>query len=167
LAKNQLFDQTFGKINFKEIFFCFYKYLINNKICFFTKQTFSKILSFCEINFRLAQQNLTNMTAKEIVLGLPSRFKADAAGGDSGVFHFRLEGDGGGEFTVAVANGSCTASEGLEGEADCVISAAASDFEDAELGRVNKQMAVMMGKIRISNLGAMMKFLSMFSDIEA
>lgn len=106
------------------------------------------------------------MTAKEIVLGLPSRFKADAAGGDSGLFHFKLEGEGGGEFTVTVANGSCSAAEGLEGEADCVISAAASDFEDAEYGRVNKQMAVMMGKIRISNLGAMMKFLTMFSDLE-
>lgn len=107
------------------------------------------------------------MTAKEIVLGLPARFKADAAGGDSGTFHFKLEGEGGGEFTVSVANGVCTASEGLSGDADCVISASASDFEDAELGRTNKQMAVMMGKIKISNLGAMLKFLSMFRDIEA
>jgi acyl-CoA dehydrogenase len=104
------------------------------------------------------------MTAKEIVLALPSRFKG---GDDNGVFHFKLEGDGGGEFTVTVANGTCTSVEGLDGEADCIISAASSDFEDAELGRVNKQMAVMMGKIRISNLGAMMKFLTMFNELEA
>lgn len=104
------------------------------------------------------------MTAKEIVLALPSRFKG---GDDNGVFHFKLDGDGGGEFTVTVANGTCASVEGLDGEADCIISAVASDFEDAELGRVNKQMAVMMGKIRISNLGAMMKFLTMFNDIEA
>lgn len=104
------------------------------------------------------------MTAKEIVLALPSRFKG---GDDSGLFHFKLDGESGGEFTVSVGNGSCTAVEGLEGEPDCVISAAASDFEDAELGRVNKQMAVMMGKIKISNLGAMMKFLGMFKELEA
>lgn len=104
------------------------------------------------------------MTAKEIVLALPSRFKG---GDDNGVFHFKLEGDGGGEFTVTVANGTCTSVEGLDGEADCIISAASSDFEDAELGRVNKQMAVMMGKIRISNLSAMMKFLTMFNELEA
>lgn len=104
------------------------------------------------------------MTAKEIVLALPSRFKG---GDDNGLFHFKLEGEGGGEFTVTVANGTCTSVEGLDGEADCIISAAASDFEDAELGRVNKQMAVMMGKIRISNLGAMMKFLTMFNELEA
>lgn len=104
------------------------------------------------------------MTAKEIVLALPSRFKG---GDDSGLFHFKLDGESGGEFTVSVGNGSCTSVEGLEGEPDCVISAAASDFEDAELGRVNKQMAVMMGKIKISNLGAMMKFLGMFKELEA
>ena len=104
------------------------------------------------------------MTAKEIVLALPARFKG---GDDNGVFHFKLDGDNGGEFTVTVANGSCTSEEGLVGEADCVISAASSDFEDAELGRTNKQMAVMMGKIKISNLGAMMKFLTMFSELEA
>jgi putative sterol carrier protein len=105
------------------------------------------------------------MTAKEIVLGLPTRFKGDSS--EDGVFQFKLEGDGGGEFTVNVSNGVCTSVEGLNGEADCVISASASDFEDAELGRTNKQMAVMMGKIKISNLGSMLKFMTLFSDIEA
>lgn len=105
-------------------------------------------------------------TAKEIVLALPERFKADAAGGDSGVFHFIIEGENGGEFSVNVENGACTTSEGLNGDPDCVIRADAADFEDAELGRTNKQMAVMMGKIKISNLGAMMKFMTMFEDLK-
>ncbi len=106
------------------------------------------------------------MTAREIVLGLPQRFKADEAGDATGTFQFILEGDGGGEFTCSVANGQCTVAEGLQGEPDCVISAAASDFEDAEEGRVNRQMAVMMGKIKISNLGAMLKFITIFRDLE-
>lgn len=109
----------------------------------------------------------TTMTAKEIVLGLPARLKTEEAAGQTGNFQFKLEGDTGGEFTVTVADGQCTVQEGLHGEADCVISSLASDFEDAELGRVNRQMAVMMGKIKISNLGAMLKFIGMFSDIEA
>ncbi|MCB0512233.1 MAG: SCP2 sterol-binding domain-containing protein [Bacteroidetes bacterium] len=107
------------------------------------------------------------MTAKEIMLGLPSRFKAEEAASESGLFHFQLTGDNGGDYTVSVKDGVCQVVEGLSGEPDCVISAEASDFEDAELGRVNKQMAVMMGKIKISNLGAMLKFLGMFNDIEA
>ncbi|MCO5247984.1 MAG: SCP2 sterol-binding domain-containing protein [Chitinophagales bacterium] len=104
------------------------------------------------------------MTAKEIIFGLPERFK-DGNESETGTFHFEIEGDGGGEFTVSVENGNCNVQEGLQGEADCVIRSTASDFEDAELGRVNKQMAVMMGKIKISNLGAMLKFISMFEEI--
>lgn len=106
------------------------------------------------------------MTAKEIVLGLPARLKTDEAAGQSGIFHFQLEGETGGEFTVKVADGVCTVTEGLEGEPDCLISGLATDFEDAEEGRVNRQMAVMMGKIKISNLGAMLKFIGMFNDLE-
>lgn len=107
------------------------------------------------------------MTAKEIMYDLPNRFKAEEAANETGVFHFQLSGENGGDYTVQVANGVCTVSDGLNGEADCVISSEASDFEDAELGRVNKQMSVMMGKIKISNLGAMLKFIGMFRDIEA
>lgn len=107
------------------------------------------------------------MTAKEIVLGLPARLKQEEAAGQSGIFHFQLEGETGGDFTVSVADGKCNVTEGLTGEADCVIRATATDFEDAEEGRVNKQMAVMMGKIKISNLGAMLKFMGMFNDLNA
>jgi putative sterol carrier protein len=106
------------------------------------------------------------MTAKEIVLGLPQRFKAEEAADSTGTFQFVLEGENGGEFTVKVSSGQCTVEEGLSGEPDCVISALASDFEDAEEGRVNRQMAVMMGKIKISNLGAMLKFITIFKDLE-
>ena len=104
-------------------------------------------------------------TAREIMLHIPERFKAAEAGPESATCHFVLEGDTGGNFSVKVANGQCTVEEGLSGDPECVITAAASDFEDAELGRVNRQMAVMMGKIRISNLGAMLKFISMFEDL--
>lgn len=105
-------------------------------------------------------------TARDIVLNLPSRFKPQAAKHECAIFHFQLEGDTGGQFTVRVNNGQCAVEEGLSGDAECVIAATASDFEDAELGRINKQMAVMTGKIRISNLGAMLKFLGVFEDLK-
>lgn len=118
-------------------------------------------------SLKISKNMSTPQTAKEIILALPERFKADSSSGDSGTFHFNIDGDNGGQFTVTVADGQCAVTEGMQGDADCVISAVDTDFEDAELGRVNKQMAVMMGKIKISNLGAMLKFLSMFNDIEA
>ena len=40
------------------------------------------------------------MTAREIVLALPSRLKAEEAAGQSGNFQFVLEGENGGEFTA-------------------------------------------------------------------
>ena len=104
-------------------------------------------------------------TAREIMLHIPERFKPQEAGDLSGVFHFILDGETGGNFTVSVQKGQCTVKEGLEGDPMCVITANATDFEDAELGRENKQMAVMMGKIRISNLGAMLKFMNIFEEI--
>lgn len=104
-------------------------------------------------------------TSKEIILGLPERFKKETASAESGIFHFIIEGENAGEFSVIVEHGDCQVKEGLEGDPDCVIRADSTDFEDAELGRVNKQMAVMMGKIKISNLGAMMKFITMFEDL--
>lgn len=106
------------------------------------------------------------MTAKEIILALPARLKQEEAQEAQGVFHFQIEGEGGGDFTVNVSNGTCTVVEGLEGEASCVITSTATDFEDAELGRENKQMSVMMGKIKISNLGAMLQFMTLFRDLE-
>lgn len=102
-------------------------------------------------------------TAKDLIHALPQKLRKDKAAGLSGVFHFELEGDTGGQFTVSLANGECTVQDGLQGTATCVIKAKAKDYEDVLTGRANAQMAVMMGKIKISNLGEMMKFMGAFS----
>lgn len=100
--------------------------------------------------------------AADIIKSLPQRFKADKAQGVNTRFHFELEGETGGQFTAIVADGVCTVEEGLNGEAKCVVRAKAVDYEDVEHGRTNPQMAVMMGKIKISNLGEMMGFVNYF-----
>lgn len=102
-------------------------------------------------------------TAKELIHALPTKLRKDKAAGLSGNFHFELEGETGGQFTVNLANGECTVADGLQGTATCVIKAKAKDYEDVLMGRTNAQMAVMMGKIKISNLGEMMKFMGAFS----
>lgn len=104
-------------------------------------------------------------TAKEILLSLPQRFKTDKAEGVDTVFHFNVSGDNGGTFTVTIKDKTCQVSEGLQGEAKCVVTTQDSVYEDVELGRTNPQMAVMMGKIKISNLGEMMKFAGYFNKL--
>lgn len=103
--------------------------------------------------------------ASEIIKSLPQRFKADKAVGVNTRFHFEIEGETGGHFTAIVVDGVCTVEDGLNGEAKCVVRAKATDYEDVELGRTNPQMAVMMGKIKISNLGEMMGFVNYFTRL--
>ncbi len=111
-------------------------------------------------------QKSNNMEkASEIIKSLPERFKADKAVGVNTRFHFEIEGETGGHFTAIVVDGVCTVEDGLNGEAKCIVRAKAVDYEDVELGRTNPQMAVMMGKIKISNLGEMMGFVNYFTRL--
>ena len=102
-------------------------------------------------------------TAKEIINSLPNRFKADKVDDDLNiVFHFELSGDDGGEFTVHIKDKTCTIEEGLIGEAKCNVKAKAKTYAEVELGKTNAQMAFMMGKIKVTNLNAMLKFADCF-----
>jgi putative sterol carrier protein len=103
-------------------------------------------------------------TARDILYSLPARLKKEKAEGLESIFHFTLEGENGGDFTVALKDGVCTVEEGHNGDAACVVKSKASTYADVELGKTNANMAVMMGKIKISNLGEMMKFISLFKS---
>ena len=108
----------------------------------------------------------TPQTAKEIVYSLPTRLKLDKVeDSTASVFHFKLDGPTGGEFTAAIKNKVVTVTDGLVGEASCVITAKATDYEDLELGRGNPQMMFMMGKIKVTNLGEVMKFITYFQRL--
>ena len=102
------------------------------------------------------------MTAKEFILGLPAKAKPEALEGLATNFHFNVEGDGGGEFTVSIADGVMKATEGLEGDAKCTVSASASNLMGTIRGDINPMMAVLTGKIKISNQGEMMKYAKLF-----
>jgi putative sterol carrier protein len=105
------------------------------------------------------------MTAKEIVTGLPERFKPEKAGTFTGNIQLILEGEGGGEFTVHIADGTCKVSEELTGIPDCVVRAKASVYVDTETGKQNPTMAVMMGKIKVSNISVLTQFIQFFNRL--
>jgi putative sterol carrier protein len=79
------------------------------------------------------------------------------------IYHFKISGEHGGNFTVRVKDGVCTSDDGLLDEPKCVIEAKDVDYEDVEYGRMNAQMAVLMGRIKVSNIGSMLKFVEMFN----
>ena len=113
------------------------------------------------------KMDATPQTAKEIVYSLPQRLKADVADTASHNFHLLLDGPTGGNFTVRLNNKVVIIEDGLVGEPTCEIKAKATDYEDLELGRGNPQMMFMMGKIKVSNLGEVMKFVTYFHRIKA
>ncbi len=104
-------------------------------------------------------------TAAEIIRSLTERFRPEKAEGFSALFHFDIEGDRGGQFTITVDSAGCKVEDGHLGEPSCIVKSTDSTYEDVELGRTNPQMAVMMGKIKISNLGEMMRFSGLFTRL--
>ncbi len=105
-------------------------------------------------------------TAREIILSLPKRLKPGAGEGVDILYHLKISGSTGGDFTVLVKDGVCKVNEGLTGEPKCIVESNEVNYADAEWGRINAQMAVMFGKIKVSNIGSMMKFVEMFTPIK-
>lgn len=104
-------------------------------------------------------------TAKELLKSVEGQFDPSKVPGADTIFHFMLSGDKGGDFTVIVKNDKCTITEGLTGEPKCTIRSTDEVFENIMTGKMNPTMAVMGGKLRISNIGEMMKFAKPFGLI--
>lgn len=103
-----------------------------------------------------------SMTAKDFLLQLPEKVKPDALEGLETTFHFDIDGDGGGQVTLHVKDGQCLAEEGLQGEAKCVVKAKESNLMNVMKGKINPLMAVLTGKLKISNQGEMLKYAKIF-----
>ncbi|CAM2009093.1 acyl-CoA dehydrogenase family protein [Acanthopleuribacter pedis] len=93
---------------------------------------------------------------------LPDRFSEALWSGEDLVFHFNIEGEGGGEYTVKVAEGKATSAAGLSGAADCVVDTAAKLFLDLEAGQANPQTAFMTGQLRVSSIPHVLTFMRIF-----
>lgn len=101
-------------------------------------------------------------TSKEIITGMPDHIRPEVLKGLHTKFHFDISGEGGGQFTVTIAEGKCEVAEGLTGEPTCKVSASNDTFTGLVDGSVNGPMAVMMGKVKVSNIPEMMKFAKLF-----
>ncbi len=98
------------------------------------------------------------MTAREFIMSLPSKINPEAIADKETCFHFVVSGDGGGDFTANIKDGKAEVIEGLQGDAKCVVKTSDKTLVDILEGRQNPQMAVLMQKLKISNLSEMMKF---------
>jgi putative sterol carrier protein len=99
-------------------------------------------------------------SVQEFFEGLPSRVSPDRIEGMNNRYVFEIEGAG--VWTVAVADGAITVTEG-SGDADTTFSTSEENFEKIVAGEQNPTTAYMTGKLKIKgDMGAAMKLQKLF-----
>jgi putative sterol carrier protein len=99
-------------------------------------------------------------SVQEFFEGLPGSVPADRIAGMNNTYAFDIEGAG--AWTVAIADGAITVTEGA-GDADCTFSASEESFQKIMAGEQNATTAYMTGKLKIKgDMGAAMKLQKIF-----
>jgi putative sterol carrier protein len=102
------------------------------------------------------------MTSRDFLYALPSKVSPSAIEGLDTVFHFDIEGENGGQFTITVADQKVTVTDGLNGEPKCVVRTTGDNFVNLATGDLNPMMAVLTGKVKITNQGEMLRYAKIF-----
>ncbi len=99
-------------------------------------------------------------SVQEFFDGLADRVTADRIAGVNNTYVFEIEGAG--AWTVAIADGALTVTEGAN-DGDVTISASEENFEKIVAGEQNPTTAYMTGKLKIKgDMGAAMKLQKLF-----
>jgi len=99
-------------------------------------------------------------SVQEFFEGLPGRVDPERVAGMRNTYVFDIEGAG--TWTVAIADGTITVTEGA-GDADVTFAATEESFEKIVAGEQNPTTAYMTGKLKIKgDMGAAMKLQKLF-----
>lgn len=101
-------------------------------------------------------------TVEGLFRSLPRRLRPEASEGWAARFHFVLAGAAAPEWTVVIEGGACTVERGRLGTPDCVVEMDEATYLGVETGQVNAQTAFMTGKVKVSNIGEMMRYVKAF-----
>lgn len=104
-------------------------------------------------------------TIAEMMRLLPGRLRAEHAAGWRSRFHFVASDAERGEWTVLVEGARCRVTEGLRGTADCTVTASEEVLVGIATGRRSAPAALLLGLIRISDLGEMRRFARVFPPL--
>lgn len=102
------------------------------------------------------------MNVKDFLEKLPESVSPESIEGMETVFHFDITGEPGLQATISLKDGKVEHMEGLHGEPKCVVSSTTDNINAVLSGSTNPMMAIMTGKIKISNTGEMMKYAKIF-----
>lgn len=90
------------------------------------------------------------ITARDIIMTMPERFRPDKAPGLDALLGYDLAGDGGGQWTAVVKDGKCEIEEGLRPNLTVCSIVKASDYVDLMLGKLDPMVAFGAGRLRLT-----------------
>lgn len=90
-----------------------------------------------------------DVTAREILGAIGERFRPDKAAGVKLKYGYDLTGEGGGQFTITIADGTCTLKEGLDADLAVKMTMEAATYVGMMTGTVDGTAAFMSGKVKI------------------
>ncbi|MBM3269094.1 MAG: acyl-CoA dehydrogenase family protein [Candidatus Sericytochromatia bacterium] len=102
---------------------------------------------------------------ESLMASLPRRHRPEKTAGWAARFHFKFKGAATPEWTVVITGEACQVLPGLDGQPDCIINTSADVYLGIEKGTQDPQMAFLMGKVKVSNLGQMQRFMKAFRPI--
>ena len=95
---------------------------------------------------------------------VPEKVNKDKIQGMDCVYQFNITGEGGGDWSIAIANGDATVSAGTAENPSITITMEAGNFISLLQGKLNGQMAFMTGKLKIKgDMALALKLQSVFN----
>jgi putative sterol carrier protein len=81
---------------------------------------------------------------------MPEAFLPEKAAGVNAVIQYELTGEGGGEWVIRIADGTCEVTEGRTESPNMTLTMDAGDYVDMISGKLDPTAAFMGGKIRLA-----------------
>jgi putative sterol carrier protein len=101
-----------------------------------------------------------SININDFLHALPNKVNPDVLEGQNACFHFDFEAAG--TYTVQLTDGKLDVLNGLHGTPSCTVKTTEEAFNKLLSGDLNPMMAMMTGKLKISNPGEMMKYAKIF-----
>lgn len=105
------------------------------------------------------------MEITDFIKNIPTKIDQNALAGINTVFHFDMGDTDESKYTVKVDDGKVSVENGLHGESKCTVKASKETLTKLINKELNPMTAMMMGKIKISNIGELMKYAKTFGII--
>ncbi len=98
-------------------------------------------------DFRALTVN-SDPTIEQIISGMPSRFRPEAARGLNAILQFKLSGDDGANFFATIKSDTCSLEQGIHANPTLTLKMSAQTYVDMVMGRLTGQEAFFRRKLR-------------------